>query len=60
MEKLTYSIPEAAETLGISKSYAYELVKQGRLPVLEIGRRKVVPKDFLEEWIQKNVKVNMD
>lgn len=53
MEKLTYSIPEAAETLGISKSYAYELVKQGRLPVLEIGRRKVVPKDFLEEWIQK-------
>lgn len=51
MEKIVYSISEVAGLLGISKSYAYELVKEKRLPVLELGRRKVVPKRSLETWI---------
>lgn len=51
MEKIVYSISEVAGLLGISKSYAYELVKEKRLPVLELGRRKVVPKMSLETWI---------
>lgn len=57
MEKIVYTIPETAELLGISKSYAYELVKTRRLPVLELGRRKVIPKVQLDAWIQE--KVNM-
>jgi len=54
MDKLVYSIPEVAEILGISKSYAYELVKRNYLPILELGKRKVVPKAKLEQWIQEN------
>lgn len=57
MEKLVYSVSEVATMLGISKSYAYELVKKKELPVLELGNRKVIPKNSLEEWIQE--KVNM-
>lgn len=57
MEKLVYSVSEVAIMLGISKSYAYELVKKKELPVLELGNRKVIPKNSLEEWIQE--KVNM-
>lgn len=57
MEKLVYSIPEAAQQLGISKSYAYELVKLRRLPVIDFGKRKVIPKTSLETWIQENTEV---
>lgn len=54
MEKLVYSVSEAAQLLGISKSYAYELVKEKKIPVLDLGKRKIIPKLPFEEWIQKN------
>lgn len=55
MEKLVYSIQEVAELLGISRSYAYELAKEKKIPVLDLGRRKVIPKESLEIWIAENV-----
>lgn len=57
MEKLVYSIQEVAELLGISRSYAYELAKEKRIPVLDLGRRKVIPKESLETWIAENVNI---
>lgn len=54
MERLTYNITEAANVLGISKSYMYILVKQGKFPVIELGTRKLIPKEALEQWIQEN------
>lgn len=57
MEKLVYSIREAAEVLGVSKSYLYLLVKQKEIPSLQLGKRRVIPKSYLEQWIQE--KVNM-
>ncbi len=54
MEKITYSVKEVAELLGISQSYAYELVKEKKLPVLELGRRKVIPKIVFDIWIKEN------
>lgn len=58
MEKLTYSIAEAASVLGISKSYAYQMVKEQKLPVLSIGSRKVVPIRQLERWLEENTVCN--
>ncbi|MFI3202080.1 MAG: helix-turn-helix domain-containing protein [Eubacteriales bacterium] len=55
MEKLMYNVKEVAAVLGISKSYAYQLVKERKLPVLELGNRKVIPKLALERWIEENV-----
>lgn len=53
MERLVYSVSEVAELLGISKSYAYQLVKEKKIPVLDLGRRKVIPKVSLEEWLKR-------
>lgn len=39
----TYSVEEAAELLGISRSHAYNCVKSGDLPSLRLRRRIVVP-----------------
>src|SRR5829696_5683770 len=41
--KLTMSVEEAAELLGISRWLAYEQAQRGDLPVLRIGRRLRVP-----------------
>ena len=57
MEKIAYSITETADMLGISKSHAYELVKERKLPVLELGRRKVIPKEYLELWIHEKMNI---
>jgi len=43
-EKLVFSVPEAAELLGISRALGYELVARGELPSLRLGRRRVVPR----------------
>ena len=51
MEKLVYSIQEAADLLGISRSYAYELVRNGTIPVLELGKKRVIPKEKFMQWV---------
>lgn len=51
MEKLVYSIQEVAELLGISQSYAYELVRKGTIPALELGRKRVIPKEKFNQWV---------
>ena len=50
--RLTMTVEEAGVALGISRSHAYELVRQGELPSLRLGRRVVVPLASLEALIQ--------
>jgi excisionase family DNA binding protein len=40
--RLTYTVPEVAELLGISRSTAYECVRRGEIPALTLGRRVVI------------------
>ena len=54
MEKLVYSIQEVANLLGISRSYAYELVRNGTIPALVLGRKRVIPKEKFVEWLNGN------
>ena len=43
-DRLTRSINEAAQVLGISRASAYEAAHRGELPVRVIGRRMLVPR----------------
>lgn len=52
--RLTYSITEAARALGVSRSYCYELVQQGMLPYLALGRRRVIPRKALQDYIERH------
>jgi excisionase family DNA binding protein len=49
--RLTLKVEEAAQMLGISRGLAYELVNQGVIPSLRLGRRIVVPRYALEELL---------
>jgi excisionase family DNA binding protein len=41
--RLTWTVTEAAQLLGISRASAYEAAHRGELPVRVIGRRMLVP-----------------
>ena len=42
--RLTWTVTEAAELLGISRASAYEAAHRGELPIRVIGRRMLVPR----------------
>lgn len=50
---LMLSVPEMAAALGISRAGAYELARPEGFPALRIGTRIVIPKDKLQEWVDK-------
>lgn len=43
-ERLTLTVTEAAELLGISRGTAYECVRTGEIPSVTFGRRVLVPR----------------
>lgn len=43
-ERLTLTVPEAGELLGIGRAAAYAAARSGELPVLRIGRKVLVPR----------------
>lgn len=49
---LTYSVNETAELLGISRSTAYESVRDGTIPSLRFRRRIVIPKIAVERLLR--------
>lgn len=51
-ERLCLSIPEAAKVLGISRGLAYELARFGKLPVVRLGRRLLIPKIALLRMLE--------
>ena len=51
MERLTVTVTEAAEILGVSRTSAYELVRAGTLPSVRLGRRILIRRTTLEELV---------
>jgi len=47
---------QLAKTLGISRAGAYNLLNSKGFPTLQIGNRKLVPKEKLIRWIDENSK----
>ena len=53
--RLCITVPEAAAMLGISRNFAYELVKQKKLPVIKFGKRLLISKVALEKMLEEGV-----
>ena len=52
MEKLTMTVPEVAEVMGISRAKAYELVHRQDFPVIKVGSKYIVPSDAFHKWLE--------
>jgi excisionase family DNA binding protein len=53
-DRLTWTITEAAQLLGISRATAYEAAHRGELPVRLIGRRMLVPRVALLRLLEQD------
>ncbi len=51
MEKLLLKPTEVAETLGVGRSKAYQMMASGILPVVRMGKSVRVPVVQLREWL---------
>jgi excisionase family DNA binding protein len=54
--RLTMTVTEAAERLGVSRNHAYEAAKRGEIPIVKIGRRMLVPTVALDRLLDCGAK----
>jgi excisionase family DNA binding protein len=53
-DKMTVSVEEMASMLGISRSVAYQLIKEKDFPSIRVGERRVIiPVKSLEKWLEE-------
>lgn len=50
---ITLSANQVAQVLGISRANAYTLMHSKGFPTIQIGKRMVVPKNKLIEWMER-------
>ena len=53
---LLLNVKQLADLLGVSDSSVYELIQEDGFPSLRIGKRIVIPKEKLREWITARTK----
>jgi excisionase family DNA binding protein len=51
--KLAFTVEEAADLLSIGRSFFYELLAEGRIGVVRLGRRVIVPKTELQAFLDR-------
>lgn len=52
-ERLTLSVTEAANACGLSERTVRELIARREFPVLRVGRRCLVLRTQLREWLER-------
>lgn len=50
-DRLTVTIAESAQILGISRNSAYDAAKKGGIPTVRIGRRILIPVAALDRLL---------
>lgn len=54
-ERLAYAPAEAARLIGYSRSGFYLLLSSGELPSFKLGRRRLITRQHLLEFLQRAV-----
>ena len=50
-QRLTLTIPEACQALGIGETMLRQMIRVERLPILRIGRRVLIPRQAIEALV---------
>ena len=51
--KMTLSVREAAELIGISKPKMYELIHSNEIPSIHVGKKIVITRQALMDWLSE-------
>ena len=47
------SVPDVANTMGLSLARSYELTRRKDFPAFKVGSRIIIPKDKFLAWLDK-------
>lgn len=56
-EKIVLGIPEVMKLMGIGRTYAEKIMWGNYFPTIQVGNRKLVHKEILEQWIKKGADI---
>ena len=51
VERLAYSIDEAARLTGLSRDLLYDEMRRGNLTYVKVGRRRLITRHHLQEFL---------
>lgn len=51
MERMTLSVAEVQQALGVGRNTVYELVSRSDFPKIRVGRKIIVPRDAFLRWL---------
>lgn len=51
--KMTLSVREAAELIGISKPKMYELIHSNEIPSIHVGKKIVIARQAFMDWLSE-------
>lgn len=52
MAELTYTVKEAADALGVSRTTMYSVIHREGFPTLKVGGRRLISRELLTEWVR--------
>jgi excisionase family DNA binding protein len=50
-DRLVYSVEEAAEILGISRTFMFQLITTGQIDSFKIGSRRKIHRDAINRYL---------
>jgi excisionase family DNA binding protein len=50
---LLYSVEDAAQLLGIGRTFMFHLVATGEICSVKIGKRRKIPRDALDDYVDR-------
>ena len=59
-KKLTLTVSETAQLLGLSRNSAYQGVMTGEIPHIKVGKRILIPANALERMLNEVGKPKVD
>lgn len=59
MQSMTISVAEAAQYLGIGRNRIYDLLHEGKLPAVRLGKNYRIPIKSLDEWLDKEAQKSL-
>jgi excisionase family DNA binding protein len=54
--RILVDVPYAMRALSCGRTYVYELLKRGELPVVKLGRSTRIPVDALEAFVEERLR----
>lgn len=55
-EKLALTVKETAQLMGVSAPLVYELIHRSDFPSFTVGKRRLISRTALAEWIEKQAR----